>query len=189
MTRIRPGWSGRFYEDFAAVDVYRCRYGWTITQFDNISFSLLTSNSNQLHFNDDCARRTEWGRCLVNSLLTHAAVTGLSTADVSENGFALGWGSIELPHPVFAGDTSCSESEVLDKRESKSRSGQGVVEIETRGCNQDGVLVTRFRRAVMVSKKEHAPIAGLFPAHGQTEPEGIAQRGGGAAGDREEWRR
>lgn len=186
---VRPGWRGRFYEDFAAGDVYRCRQGRTITQFDNISFSLLTNNSNQLHFNDDYARRTEWGRCLVNSLLTLAVVTGLSTADVSENGFALGWGTIELPHPVFAGDTLYSESQVLDKRDSKSRPSQGIVEIETRGCNQDGVLVIRFQRAVMVWKKEHAPVADLFPAPGHGEPERVIRRGGGAAGDQDERRR
>jgi itaconyl-CoA hydratase len=164
MGTVRVGWEGRYLEDFAVGDLYRCRYGRTVTESDNISFTLLTNNTNQIHFNREYAKRTEWGRCLVNSALTLAIVAGMGVADVSENGFALGWDEIELPHPVFAGDTLYSESEVLEVRPSRSRPAQGIVKVETRGYNQDGDLVIRYRRSVMVWKREHAPRMDIFPA-------------------------
>ena len=164
MGTIRPGWEGRYLEDFAIGDIYRCRYGRTITESDNVTFTLLTNNTNQIHFNTEYAKRTEWGRCLVNSALTLSIVAGMGVADVSENGFALGWDEIELPHPVFAGDTLYSESEVIDVRPSQSRPTQGIVKVETRGYNQDGDVVIRYRRSVMVWKREHAPRTHLFPA-------------------------
>ena len=164
MATIRPGWEGRYFEDFAVGDVYRCRYGRTVTESDNISFTLLTNNTNQIHFNREYGKRTEWGRCLINSALTLAIVAGMGVADVSENGFALGWDEIQLPHPLFAGDTLYSESEVLEVRPSRSRPTQGVVKVETRGYNQNGDLVIRYRRSVMVWKREHAPRTDIFPA-------------------------
>jgi acyl dehydratase len=160
---VKPGWEGRFFEDFEVGDVYRCRYGRTVTEADNTQFTLLTNNTNQIHFNRDYASRTEWGKPLVNSALTLSIVAGLGVADVSENGIALGWDEITLPHPVFAGDTLYSESEVIESRASKSRPEQGIVKIETRGYNQDGKLVIRYRRSVMVWRRDHAPSQQLFP--------------------------
>src|SRR5207249_879470 len=118
---VKPGWEGRYFEDFEVGDVYRCRLGRTVTEADNIWFTLLTNNTNQIHFNNEYGKRTEFGRCLINSALTLSIVAGLGVADVSENGFALGWDYIKLPHPLFAGDTLYSESEVMEVRESKSR--------------------------------------------------------------------
>ena len=143
---VRPGWAGRFFEDFEVGDVYRCRYGRTVTEADNIQFTLLTNNTNQIHFNRDYGARTQWGQCLVNSALTLSIVAGMGVADVSENGFALGWEEITLPNPVFAGDTLYSESEVLSVRESRSRADCGIVTVETRGYKQDGTLVIRYLR-------------------------------------------
>lgn len=163
MRTVKPGWQGRFLEDFEVGDVYRCRYGRTVTEADNIQFTLLTNNTNQLHFNTDYAARTEWGRCLVNSALTLSIIAGMGVADISENGFALGWEEIVLPNPVFAGDTLYSESEVVAKRESASRPGQGIVTVETRGYKQDATLVIRYRRSVMVYKRAYAPSLDLFP--------------------------
>ncbi len=163
MTTIKPGWQGRYFEDFEVGDVYRCRYGRTVTEADNISFTLLTNNTNQIHFNREYGKRTPWGQCLVNSALTLSIVAGMGVADVSENGFALGWDEIHLPHPVFAGDTLYSESEVVETRESRSRPDQGIVRVETRGYNQDGELVISYRRSVMVWKRDAAPSVDLFP--------------------------
>ena len=160
---IKPGWEGRFFEDFEIGDVYRCRYGRTVTDADNTWFTLLTNNTNQLHFNTDYAARTTWGRPLVNSALTLAIIAGMGVADVSENGFALGWERIELPNPVFAGDTLYSESEVVGVRESASKPERGIVTIQTRGYNQDGTLVIRYVRSVMVWKRAAAPSINLFP--------------------------
>ena len=160
---LKTGWEGRYFEDFEVGDVYRCRLGRTITETDNIWFTLLTNNTNQIHFNNEYGKRTEFGRCLVNSVLTMAVVAGLGVEDVSENGFNLGWGDIQLPIPVFVGDTLYSQSEVLEKRESRSRPQWGIVKVRTRGLNQDGKVVIDYSRSVMVWKKAHAPKRDLFP--------------------------
>ncbi len=163
MGQIKPGWEGRYFEDFEVGDVYRCRYGRTVTETDNIQFTLLTNNTNQIHFNRDYGEKTEFGNTLINSALTLAIVAGMGVPDVSENGFALGWDEITLPNPLYPGDTLYSESEVVEKRESRSRPTQGIVKVETRGYNQHGDLVIRYRRSVMVWKREHAPSRDIFP--------------------------
>jgi itaconyl-CoA hydratase len=165
---VKPGWEGRYFEDFQVGDIYRCRLGRTITEADNIWFTLLTNNTNQIHFNAEYAKRTEFGRPLVNSALTLAIVAGMGVADVSENGFALGWDWIRLPHPVFAGDTLYSESEVVEVRESKSRPEMGIVKVRTRGYNQDGKVVIEYERSIMVWKRAHAPRLNLFPVPQET---------------------
>ncbi len=154
----RRGWTGRFYEDFEVGDVYRSRHGRTISEADNTWFTLLTNNTNQIHFNVEYAKRTDFGRLLVNSTLTLAIVVGLGVADVSENGFALGWETVKLPSPVFVGDTLYCEQEIVDKRESRSKPQWGVVRVHTRGLNQDGRIVIEFVRSVMVWKRAHAPV-------------------------------
>src|ERR1700694_6120412 len=135
---IKTGWEGRYFEDFEIGDIYRCRLGRTVTEADNISFTLLTNNTNQIHFNNDYAARTPFGRFLVNSTLTLAIVTGMGVEDISENGFALGWGEVRMPNPLFPGDTLYSESEVLEVRECRSNPKQGIVTVSTRGYKQEG---------------------------------------------------
>ena len=163
MGEVKPGWEGRYFEDFEVGDIYRCRLGRTITEADNIQFTLLTNNTNQIHFNRDYGEKTEFGNTLINSALTLAIVAGMGVADVSENGFALGWDEITLPNPLFPGDTLYSESEVVETRESRSRPTQGIVKVETRGYNQHGDCVIKYRRSVMVWKREHAPSRDIFP--------------------------
>jgi acyl dehydratase len=160
---IKQGWEGRFFEDFTVGDIYRCRLGRTVTENDNIWFTLLTNNTNQIHFNTEYGKRTEFGRCLINSALTLAIVAGMSVADVSENGFALGWDEIKLPNPLFAGDTLYSESEVLEARASKSKPQFGIVKVRTRGIQQDGKIVIDYVRSVMVWRRASAPQHDLFP--------------------------
>jgi itaconyl-CoA hydratase len=160
---VVSGWEGRYFEDFTVGDVYRCRLGRTLSEADNTWFTLLTSNTNQIHFNSDFARRTEFGKCLINSTLTLAIVTGMGVADVSENGVALGWDEVKLPNPLFAGDTLYSESHVLEKRESRSNPKRGVVKVRTRGIQQEGKVVIDYVRSVLVWKKAHAPTRDLFP--------------------------
>ena len=163
MAGVKDGWRGRFFEDFGIGDIYRCRYGRTITEADNVQFTLLTNNTNQIHFNREYARKTEWGQPLVNSLLTMSIAVGMGVMDVSENGFALGWERVRLPHPLFVGDTLYVENEVLDTRPSESRPGQGVVRVGTRGYNQHGDLVIEFERTVMVWSRDAAPAESDFP--------------------------
>lgn len=152
------GWQGRFLEDFRVGDRYRHSHGRTISETDNTWFSLLTNNPHDVHSNADYASRTEFGRPLVVSTLTLAIVTGLSVEDVSRNAVAnLGWEGVTLPAPVFAGDTIYAETEVLEVRESRSRPGQGIVRVRTRGFNQDDVTVLEFERTVLVYSRDAAP--------------------------------
>jgi acyl dehydratase len=160
---VKEGWIGRFFEDFEVGDVYRSRIGRTISEADNTWLTLLTNNSNQIHFNAHYASRTEFGRPLVNSALTIAIVGGLSVIDTSENGFALGWDEIKLPNPVYAGDTLYAESEVVSTRESRSRPEWGIVKFLTRGVNQRGAVVLVYTRSVMIWKRASAPSRDLFP--------------------------
>ena len=162
-TRVAEGWQGRFFEDFEVGAVYRSRLGRTITQADNIWMTLLTNNTNQIHFNSHYAAMTEFGRPLVNSLITLATVVGLGVSDTSENGFALGWDEIKMPNPLFDGETLYSDSTVLEKRESKSRPQWGVVKFRSRGIKQDGTVVMEYVRSVMVWKRAHAPALNHFP--------------------------
>ena len=154
---VRPGWRGRFYEDFAVGDVYEHRPGRTITQADNTWFTLLTMNTHPLHFDEEYGKASEFGRCLVASPLTVAIMVGMSVTDVSQKAIAnLGWREIRLTHPVFAGDTLYAESEVLETRASKSRPEAGLVTVRTTGRNQDGVVVCTFERTILVSKRGHS---------------------------------
>jgi itaconyl-CoA hydratase len=154
-----PGWRGRFLEDFRVGDVYRHANGRTIAETDNTWFTLLTNNTHQVHVNADYASRTEFGRPLVVSTLTLAIVTGLSVADVSQNAVAnLGWDRVRLTSPVFAGDTLYASSEVLEVRPSRSRPGQGIVRVRTRGSNQRGETVIEFERTILVYARGAAPV-------------------------------
>jgi acyl dehydratase len=117
---------------------------------DNVWFTALTMNTNQVHFNANFAARTQFGQPLVNSCLTLPLVTGLSVPDTSENGTAnLSWTDIELPNPVFVGDTLWAESEILKVRESRSNPDVGIVSLRTRGINQRGETVIQFKRSFM----------------------------------------
>ena len=145
---------GRYYEDFALGDVYKHWPGRTITAADNTWFTLLTMNQHPLHFDEEYAKGTEFGKPLVNSALTLAIVAGMSVADVSQKAIAnLGWTDIVMPAPVFNGDTLYAESTVLEKRESKSRPTQGIVTVATRAWKQGGTTVMTYKRTVLVPKR------------------------------------
>lgn len=147
---------GRYYEDFTVGDIYEHRPGRTITETDNIWFTLLTMNTHPLHFDAEYARHSEFGRCIVASPLTLAMLVGMSVTDVSQKAIAnLGWTNIRMTHPVYAGDTLTAESEVLAKRESKSRPNAGIVTVATRGFNQHGTLVCDFERTILVARRGH----------------------------------
>jgi acyl dehydratase len=157
-------WRGRFYEDFAVGDVYRSRFGRTVTQADNIWFTCLTMNTNPMHFDGPLAARTRFGRTLVNSTFTLALVTGLTVPDTSENAAAnLAWTDITLPKPVFEGDTLYAESEILELRESSSNPSVGIVSMRCRGINQRGEVVIEFKRTFMVYRRGAPEIADGFP--------------------------
>lgn len=154
----KKGWTGRVYEDFEVGDVYEHPLGRTVLPVDNSWFTLLTQNTNPIHFDRHYASQTELGKPLVDSTFTLALVTGQSVTDVSQNVMAnLGWDEVRLPNPVFEGDTIYSQSEVLATRESKSRPNVGIVTVKTTGFNQEGKTVIEFKRTVMVYKRGHVP--------------------------------
>ena len=155
---VKEGWRGRFFEVFEVGDVYEHPLGRTVTTTDNMWFTLLTQNTAPIHVDHAYAAQTEFGKPLVDSTFTVALVTGQSVSDVSQNVFAnLAWDEVRLPAPVFEGDTIYSRSEVLEKRESRSRPSVGIVAVKTTGYNQHGTTVKTFKRTIMVFRKNHAP--------------------------------
>jgi itaconyl-CoA hydratase len=141
---------GRSCDELEVGAVYRSRFGRTVLEDDNVWFTLLTLNTNPIHFDAAYAAETEWKRPLVDSTFTLALVTGLSVSDVSERAVNLGWREVTLPAPVFAGDTIRAETEIVSKRESESGPGKGVVTVRTRGLNQRDDVVIEFERTVLL---------------------------------------
>ena len=152
--------SGLYFEDFVPGDVFEHRPGRTITDVDNIWTTLLTMNSQPVHFDAAYAAHTEWGRLLVDSMFTLAVLTGMSVRTVSAKVVAnLGWDTVRATAPVFAGDTLYAETKVLSVRDSKSRPTQGIVTVETTGRNQDGVVVMTFERTMLIYRRDGSPEA------------------------------
>ena len=150
--------SGLYWEDFQAGDVFEHRPGRTVLDVDNVYFSLLTLNTQPVHFDAAYAAHTEWKKLLVDSTFTLALLTGMSVRTVSAKVVAnLGWDKVKATHPVFAGDTLYAESTVLHKRESKSRPTQGLVTVATRGVNQDRIEVMSFERTMLIYRRGHSP--------------------------------
>jgi acyl dehydratase len=98
------------FEDFVVGDIYRSVVARTVTETDNVLFTMLAMNTNELHFNEEAARASEWGQVLVNSTFTLSVVLGLSVRDTTEaGGVNLGWKEIRLPKPVFIGARRCAQ--------------------------------------------------------------------------------
>lgn len=148
---------GRYFEDFHVGDVYEHRPGKTVTEYDNHLFTLLTLNTHPMHFDAEFAKSSEFKQNLVVSPYTLALLIGMSVTDCSQKAIAnLGMDEVKFTAPVFAGDTIYGESEVLAKRESASRPGQGIVTIRTIGKNQRGDMVCTFKRNMLIPARGHA---------------------------------
>ena len=148
---------GRYFDDFVEGDVYEHRPGKTVTEADNHLFTLLTLNTHPLHFDAEYGRATEFGQNLVVSTYTLSLLIGMSVSDVSQKTIAnLGMDEVKFTSPVLAGDTLYAESEVLEKRVSKSRPGQGIVTIRTLGRNQRDEVVCSFKRTMLIPTEGHA---------------------------------
>lgn len=144
--------AGPFFEDLS-VGQRLTHSGRTITETDNIWFTLLTCNNNPIHIDNRYAAQTEFGKPLINSALTIAIATGLSVSEFSRNAINLGWDEVRLSHPLFAGDTLWCETEILECRASRSRPDMGVIRGRTIGRNQDDVEVISFQRSILIYSK------------------------------------
>jgi acyl dehydratase len=148
---------GRYFEDFAIGDIYEHRPGKTITEYDNHLFTLMTLNSHPIHFDEEYARGSEFGRTIVASPYTLALLMGMTVSGISQKAIAnLGLDEVRFTQPVFAGDTLYAESEVLAKRASKSRPTQGIVTVLTRGLNQASEQVCSFQRNMLIPTRGNA---------------------------------
>jgi acyl dehydratase len=147
--------AGKYFEEFAVGQVFQHQPGRTVTEMDNVLFTCLTMNPQPLHLDEEFAKQTEFGQRLVNSLLTLGITVGLSVGDTTLGTTIanLGFDKVEFPKPVFHGDTLSVETEVVDTRESRSRSDAGIVFFEHRALNQRQELVARVRRAGLMRKK------------------------------------
>ena len=151
--------SDRYFEDFEAGMKFKGAVGRTVTDADNIWFTLMTNNNNQIHFNADYARRNYAGepfrgRMVVNGFFTLATVAGILVEQTSAHGIMLGMTSLKFVNPVFAGDTIYAECEVKATRRSEHRKGNGVVSIRTRGYNQRGETLVEFDRDFLVRERK-----------------------------------
>lgn len=168
---IKPSWTGRFYEDFEEGDIYQHTLGRTISEVDNTWLTLLTMNTNPMHFDANYASKSEFGELLVNSGVTVAIVLGMTVSDTTQNAFAnLGWEDIKLTHPVHIGDTLYAETKVTGKRESASRPHAGIVSFLSRGLNQDGDVVMSYKRSAYIYKRAAGADHRVFPAAKQDWP-------------------
>lgn len=147
--------SGKYYEDLVVGQVIKHPQGRTITETDNTLFCALTMNPQPLHLNKDFASNTQFGRRLVNGIFTMGLAVGLTVGDLTEGTIVanLSYEHVKHPSPVYHGDTIYVESEVLSKRESKSRPDVGIVRLKQKGRNQDGTIVIELERTVMFLKR------------------------------------
>ena len=146
---------GLYLDEFQAGRVFRHPLRKTVTESDNMLFSVMTLNPQPLHIDFDFAAKSEWGKPLVNSLFTLGLMIGISVHDttIGTTVANLGMSETVFPHPVFHGDTIRVETTVISVRPSKSKPDRGIVEFEHRAFNQDDILVARCTRQAMIMKK------------------------------------
>jgi acyl dehydratase len=146
---------GLYLEEFETGMVIRHPIRRTVTETDNILFSTMTLNPQPLHIDFEFSQKSEWGKPLVNSLFTLGLMIGISVHDTTLGTTVANLGMKEtvFPHPLFHGDTVRVETEVMAVRESKSRTDRGIVDLEHRAFNQDGMLVAKCLRQAMILKR------------------------------------
>ncbi|MFN3330912.1 MAG: MaoC family dehydratase [Caldilinea sp.] len=151
---------GRYFEQFTVGEVIEHNLARTITEMDNVLFSALTMNTQPLHLNEDFARKhSEFGQRIVNGLFTLGLAVGITVPDLTEGTLVanLGYERVVHPHPMFHGDTLYMTTEVLEKRDSRSRPNQGIVRFRHVGRNQNGVVVIEFERTALLWKRAQKP--------------------------------
>lgn len=146
---------GKYYEDLEIGQQIQHSNGRTLTEMDNVMFNALTMNTQPLHLNEEFASKTQFGQRIVNGIFTMGLVVGLTIAELTEGTIVanLSYEKVVHPNPAFHGDTITVETEVLDKRESRSRPDRGIVRLKHIGRKQDGTVVVELERAVMFLKR------------------------------------
>lgn len=146
---------GKYYEDLEVGQRIQHSLGRTITELDNVLFCSLTMNTQPLHLNEDFAAQTQFGQRIVNGIFTLGLVIGITVPELTEGTILanLGYEKVVHPNPVFHGDTIYVESEVLEKRPSRSRPECGIVRLKHTGRKQDGTVVVEVERSVMFLKR------------------------------------
>ncbi|MBI3734005.1 MAG: MaoC family dehydratase [Chloroflexi bacterium] len=146
---------GKYFDDLEVGAKIRHTTGRTVSEMDNVLFCALTMNTQPLHLNEDFARHTQFGRRIVNGVFTLGLAVGLSVPELTEGTIVanLSYERVLHPHPLFHGDTLYVESEVLEKRESRSKPDRGTVRLRHVGRNQEGVTVIEVERTVLFLKK------------------------------------
>ncbi len=150
---VRHKRGGFYYEDFPIGHLYEHPLTRTVTQMDNMLFSNMTLNPQPLHIDRHfCEQETEWGQPLMNSLFTLGLMIGIMVNHLSVGTTIanLGMSEVKFTHPLFEGDTVHCTTEVINKRESTSRPGAGIVEFHHRAYNQNNKLVAECRRQVFM---------------------------------------
>ena len=148
---------GRFFDDLTVGDVIQHSLARTITEMDNVLFTALTMNTQPLHLNEDYAQKhSEFGRRIVNGIFTLGLAVGITVPELTEGTLVanLGYEHVVHPHPMFHGDTLYMTTEVIEKRDSRSRPTQGIVRFRHVGRNQEGVVVIEFERTALMKKRE-----------------------------------
>jgi acyl dehydratase len=147
--------AGKYFEDLEVGMKFKHSAGRTITEMDNVLFSSLTMNTQPLHVNEEFAANTEFGQRIVNGVLTLGLVIGLTVSELSEGTIVanLSYDKVIYPNPAFHNDTVYAETEVLEKRESKSRPNAGIVKFRHAGKKSDGTVLVEFERTAMFYKK------------------------------------
>jgi len=159
MTGKRIQQRGLWFDEFEEGAVYLHAPGRTVTEADNVLFTTMTMNTQSLHLDAAWSEQQPFGQRLVNSMFTLSTMVGASVAQLTQGTIVanLGFTEVNFPHPLYHGDTMYSETEVLEKRLSKSRPGQGIISLRHTAKNQEGVVVAVATRSVMVWTEENAP--------------------------------
>lgn len=147
---------GIYYEQFEIGKIYEHELRRTVTEMDNMLFSNMTLNPQPLHIDRHfCETQTEWGQPLMNSLFTLGLMIGISVNDLTVGTTIanLGMTDVKFPNPLFQGDTINVTTEIIGKRESRSRPDAGIVDMTHRAYKQDGALVAICTRQAFMRKQ------------------------------------
>ena len=145
---------GSWYDDYTVGDIYKHWPGRTVNEYDDTLFSMITMNHAPLHIDEHYMSSSQFGQRLVNGLFVISLVVGMTVREISGKAIAnLEYETIKHLGPTFHGDTIYAETEILEKRESKSKNDRGILYVETRAWNQRDETILTLRRRVMIPKR------------------------------------